>query len=69
MAGAQKENRTNLFVIVGAFASFVSKPSLPWKQAFALVERPPWRRSFCPSVVDWGVVLTFVPRMRMVGAA
>jgi hypothetical protein len=58
-----------LFAIVYAFASFLWELSLPLKQALALVEKPPLRRLFCPLIVDWGVVLTFVLRGEWWGQA
>lgn len=42
---------------------------MPLEPALALGEQPPLRRSICPSIAERGVVLTFVPRMRMVGAS
>jgi len=61
---------SNLFVTVYAFASSpLLHLRLPLEPTLIFAERPPLRRSVYPLIVNWGVVLTFVPRRQIVGAA
>jgi hypothetical protein len=57
-----------LYATVYASASFLWELNLALQPVWTFAERRPLRRSACPLTAGWGVVLTFVPRMRMVGA-